>query len=407
MKENFKIDNLSQRESCDNRNIFCYKKYGFTLVELLVVIAIIGLLIALLLPAVQAAREASRRSACQVKLKQLVLAAHNHQDAHDNLPSGANRYKSGYDPANPTAIQYLNRYSAFMPLLPFLEQGALFDRFVSSFNNANPWDGNEITRANLTGIILCPSDNAGVAFKTRDANSLMTTNYRVCNGDWVDRGDLFKSPNSADAMHNSNMHNSRGVFSGTREAQLSLTGIGDGTSNTIMFSEAAIAVGGVETIFGAMKRLTSNLPLDENDSPTAVFAAQTCLETKGNGYYYASTANLSTDRIGRRLYDSCIQYTGFATILPPNSPSCYRNDADQEATDRGVARRACLISATSYHNNGVNVALGDGSVRFVNESIDWGGATALTATCTDAGISPFGIWGAMGSINGNEAVTPP
>jgi prepilin-type N-terminal cleavage/methylation domain-containing protein/prepilin-type processing-associated H-X9-DG protein len=395
MKENFKIDNLSQCEFCDNRRYFLLQKYGFTLVELLVVIAIIGILIALLLPAVQAAREASRRSTCQVKLKQLVLAAHNHQDAHDNLPLGTNAYGYG------------RRYNAFMGLLPFIEQGALFEKFTStsSLYNNSPWTGNEITRANLSGITLCPSDNTGVAFKTRDANSLMTTNYRVCNGDWVDRGDLIKSTNPADATYNSNMHNSRGVFSGTRDVQHSLTGIGDGTSNTIMFSEAAMAVGGVEMIFGAMKQLTTNLPTD-NESPTAAFVAQTCLETKGSGYYYASTANLSTDRIGRRLFDSYIQYTGFATILPPNSPSCYRNTADSES-DNGNARKSCLISATSYHNNGVNVALSDGSVRFINESIDWGGATALTATCTDAGISPFGIWGAMGSINGNEAVTPP
>jgi prepilin-type N-terminal cleavage/methylation domain-containing protein/prepilin-type processing-associated H-X9-DG protein len=395
MKENFTIDSFLQRESCDDRDIFCYKKYGFTLVELLVVIAIIGILIALLLPAVQAAREASRRSACQVKLKQLALAAHNHQDVHDNLPLGTNAYGFG------------RRYSAFMGLLPFIEQGALFEKFTStnSLYTSNPWTGNEITRANLSGIILCPSDNAGVTFKTRDANSLMTTNYRICNGDWVDRGDLIKSTNPTDATYNSNMHNSRGVFSGTRDVQHSLTGIGDGTSNTIMFSEAAIAVGGTETIFGVMKQVTTNLPTD-NESPTVAFTAQTCFETKGNGYYYASTANLSTDRIGRRLYDSYIQYTGFATILPPNSPSCYRNNADSES-DNGNARKSCLISATSYHNNGVNVALSDGSVRFVNESIDWGGATALTATCTDVGISPFGIWGAMGSINGNEAVTPP
>ncbi|MDR1480627.1 MAG: DUF1559 domain-containing protein [Planctomycetaceae bacterium] len=394
MKENFKTNCFLQRESCSNHSIFCNKKYGFTLVELLVVIAIIGVLIALLLPAIQAAREASRRSACQVKLKQLALATHNHQDAHQYLPQGANKYNFN---------RY--RYNAFAPMLPFLEQGALFDLFTTSFSSGEPWTGNTFTRANLTGITLCPSDNAGVTFKTRDANSLMTTNYRVCNGDWVDRGDIEKTYTVSSVSVD--FSNSRGTFSLVREAQRDLVGIGDGTSNTIMFSEGAIGIGGTETVFGAIKRINADLPSDDQ-SPKDVFAAQTCLSTKGSGYYYTSTSDLSTDRIGMRLFDSYAQYTGFSTILPPNSPSCFITKVDEENGGvNGRPQKSCLITATSYHTNGVNVALADGSVRFVNESINWGGATALTARCVDGGASPFGIWGAMGSINGGEAVTPP
>jgi prepilin-type N-terminal cleavage/methylation domain-containing protein/prepilin-type processing-associated H-X9-DG protein len=392
MKTNLTNDRFSNYDLNKIRSIFCNKKYAFTLVELLVVIAIIGLLIALLLPAVQAAREASRRSSCQVKLKQLVLSTHNHNDTYEYLPPGNNKFDR-------TANDYLYRYSAFTQMLPFLEQTALYDKFIASYTLSQPWNGNEITRADLRGIFSCPSDNAGPVMKTRDANSLMTTNYRVSNGDWVDRGDILVEDRSR-------FENKRGVYSGFRGATLSLVAIDDGTSNTIMFSESAIGVGGGETIFGGLKRIDSNLPYDQNQTPLVDFAAQTCLDTKGSGYNYASTSNIDTSKIGYRLYDCFVQYTSFATILPPNSPSCFRSDADNEATN-GVPSRACLVSATSYHNNGANVALCDGSVRFITESINWGGTTALTAQCVNSGISPFGIWGALGSINGGEPVTPP
>jgi prepilin-type N-terminal cleavage/methylation domain-containing protein/prepilin-type processing-associated H-X9-DG protein len=398
MNKNFSNNNLSIDESCDKHCIFGGQKYGFTLVELLVVIAIIGILIALLLPAVQAAREAARRSSCQVKLKQLALAAHNHHDATDCIPPATNRYSFN---------RY--RYSAFMPMLPFLEQSAVFELFAKSFSTGAPWDGNTVTRSDLGSISLCPSDNVGVVRKRRDANSLMTTNYRVCNGDWVDRGDIYNSTPPA------GFENKRGAFSGFRGAQQTLVGINDGTSNTIFFSEAALGMGGNDTIFGGMKRVTANLP-KENETPLGIFEANECLKTVGGNKTYSDTSNISTDRIGYRLFDCFTQYTGFATILPPNNPSCYRTTADNESSGDAVTSStmvnsrptfSTLISATSYHTNGVNVALGDGSVRFVSESIDWGGTPALTAKCTNSGFSPFGVWGAMGSVNGGESASLP
>ncbi|MDR2172265.1 MAG: DUF1559 domain-containing protein [Planctomycetaceae bacterium] len=374
---------------------------GFTLVELLVVIAIIGLLIALLLPAVQAAREASRRAACQVKLKQLALAMHNHQDSYDKLPSGVNTYgRTDY------------RFSAFMPMLPYLEQTALYDLFIANYQTRDPWantggrNGNDwgrVSCADLSSIVGCPSDSSLFTFTMREPGSVMRTSYRVCVGDWPDRAGV------------TSIENRRGVFSGYRDNTRTLTTIGDGTSNTICFSEGNIGANGVQSVFGIFKEVSSGLPnIGQSPTDTAYFRAETCRNT-ASGYNYNDITGIIADSLGRRLFDSGFLFTGFSTILPPNSASCrigpYSEALGGSYIEAEVATgnpyRASMVSATSYHNNGVNVALCDGSVRFVTESIDWGGATALTAPCVESGRSPFGVWGAMGSINGDEAVTPP
>ena len=109
-----------------------HPRRGFTLIELLVVIAIIGVLIALLLPAVQAAREAARRAHCQNNFKQVALALHNYHDAHNSLPIG--RMGHAYDYTQPTrglgsADGSQERKSWVMGVLPFLEQRAVFDAY--------------------------------------------------------------------------------------------------------------------------------------------------------------------------------------------------------------------------------------------------------------------------------------
>ena len=124
------------------------KHNGFTLVELLVVIAIIGILVALLLPAVQAAREAARRSQCNNNLRQLGVALHNYHDTHLKLP----------------ARKTIRRLSGYIGLLPFLEQTAMFDRIVAGDPAAGigPWGADALSNWDgLNGFptsLLCPSD---------------------------------------------------------------------------------------------------------------------------------------------------------------------------------------------------------------------------------------------------------
>jgi prepilin-type N-terminal cleavage/methylation domain-containing protein len=171
---------------------------GFTLVELLVVIAIIGILVALLLPAVQAAREAARRTECVNNLKQISLAVHNYHDTHKVFPFGKG-------PSYPGAPPYA-RWSAHALLLSFMEQGNVGNaidfnyppatpgmggviNFMPAYSNANGVNTN-ICKTRIAGF-LCPSDPGG-----SDGTWPGQNNYVANQGGWLcDRSDSPAGPN--------------------------------------------------------------------------------------------------------------------------------------------------------------------------------------------------------------------
>ena len=146
---------------------------GFTLVELLVVIAIIGILIALLLPAVQAAREAARRSQCSNNLKQVGLALHNYHDVYRTFPRWA--YPADCTGAPGGDNSWWTGFTAMTMILPYMEQGAIYDKITwSTRPEDNP--NNQLFRLATISAYQCPSDT-----KAPFGTSYPATSTRVSN----------------------------------------------------------------------------------------------------------------------------------------------------------------------------------------------------------------------------------
>jgi len=150
---------------------------GFTLVELLVVIAIIGVMVGLLLPAVQSAREAARRMQCQNNMKQLGLALHNHESTYKKFPSAGEGYSMCLSAAGGAGSKQILDSNSLLDLLPYIEQQNLFDRFnrkearalvPNAMRNSNGalvgdpmTNGNAVLCGEIVPTFICPSDNTG------------------------------------------------------------------------------------------------------------------------------------------------------------------------------------------------------------------------------------------------------
>ena len=154
-----------------------YRYRGFTLIELLVVIAIIGVLVGLLLPAVQQAREAARRMTCVNNLKQTGLAMHSYYDSNRQLPSGY--ISPGTSAADPSASETAKGYAWGFVLLPYMEQSSLFDSIDQTGEAIGTSNEAKAAEANLGGY-RCPTDTAPVSFSVNNGSGtvdLPTSNY--------------------------------------------------------------------------------------------------------------------------------------------------------------------------------------------------------------------------------------
>jgi prepilin-type processing-associated H-X9-DG protein len=359
------------------------------LVELLVVIAIIGVLIALLLPAVQAAREAARRMQCSNNFKQHLIALHNYHDTNNSLPA-TRGWVNKISVTNEYSRMDEERFGSSFFMLPFLEQVTVYNDALSVVKTKND-AGNYCYPYNLPDVTIpsfcCPSDPE--SRKTALTVTHGRTNIMTCRGDILGRNEYY-SGNSAPGVPNYQSY-----IDGIKRGALSpfqfksLAGISDGTSNTIIFSESAtsFAVSENKNIRGGVLSNFSGTGYAWNGNASSCFYARS-----GNELSNATSGVFSVAYRGNRILDGRILVDGFVTVLPPNSPSC------QPTT--GLVDGWSSLSANSYHSGGVNTGRVDGSVTFVSETIDLG---KVTDSQTLTGESPYGVWGAMGSINGGES----
>lgn len=332
---------------------------AFTLVELLVVITIIGILIALLLPAVQAAREAARRAQCVNHLKQLGLAIHNYYDTWKRFPAenGGPDSTWGAD----AGIAYVPaRLNGLVTLLPYMDHVPLWERMGR--RPTYVWNtGFEPYRVQLSAI-LCPSDFPPDTTIT----TIGQNNYVFCAGDGT--SDLYWNVTGYPGLCQV-----RGLFG--PHTWIDMSQVTDGLSNTIAMGEVVRPPAG--NAFGRNTTLSTS-------SPSA------CLATWSGSMYYNDTALLARDRsLGTRWTDGRPGYNLFNTILAPNGPVCNGQTG------------ASILTAGSRHPGGANAVMGDGSVRFINQTIDTGNV-AVAPPGPGAGKSPYGVWGALGSKDGGD-----
>jgi len=318
------------------------KRSGFTLVELLVVIAIIGILIALLLPAVQAAREAARRSQCTNNLKQISLAIHNYHDTYKAYPMG--NWGCCYG-------------TWLLSVLPYIEQKSLADMYVGggydgAYTPAPPRYGSAenlpVTRTQVPAY-TCPSDSNSAAPSL--FNGVTFHNYV---GNFGNTNDGRTSPLGTDTAGNPNRYGGAPfVGMNVRAADMhpnnvppsvKFSDVWDGLSNTLLFSETVQGKSG---------------------------------DMRGFAWWQGGCH--------------------FETYLPPNSAEpdqlqsasyCKMNDAANPPCTVAPDVYQQTIAARSRHPGGVNAALCDGSVRFFSNSIH------------------LDTWRWLGTIRGKEVLGP-
>lgn len=325
-------------------------KAGFTLIELLVVIAIIAILVALLLPAVQQAREAARRSSCKNNLKQLGLALHNYHDTHTCFPIGCRNGGTNWRTS----------------ILPGLEQGPVFDKlsFAGSFaasSAATSLSGNEVLMKLRVEVYLCPSSpvdpfipqgSVALGVNNNNAQALMPHYVGISGSatDPIEREDVCKQTMRGIACET-------GILNPTIVARM--RDVTDGTSNTIMVAEQSGQVGDYV--------ISSNYNGGWAGMAVASGTSARILD-RAQGTAGASAHNL--------------HYTGITTVRwQINSDTRTTNSSSQ-----GYENNTIL---NSFHTGGIQVLMGDGSVRFVQENLNMGLLRGLCDASDGAVVGEF------------------
>lgn len=344
-------------------------RHGFTLVELLVVIAIIGILVSLLLPAVQAARAAAARIQCQNHLKQLALAAHNYESVfHFFPPTQHTTVINGSTVSSGATTQAL--------LLPYLEQANKYNQFDMNYNvNSdarihsslpNKPNANAAARVGDVPTYLCPSDPSEA--KTFNAGRV---NYMCSLGGSAS----YRGGTRLDGIFAIPFPAAGRTMKGTTIAQ-----VVDGTSNTALFSEV---------LRGTYPAGTASATYDHTTSMIGGSYSGISL-TDGRGVSQANApSGTKIHYVGQQYYRNLPQNFTYTHTLPINWNRRSRDPALQKYICGNSAFTAVHQAASSNHSGGANLALADGSVSFVSDTLN------------------FGVWQAIGSRAGGESASLP
>lgn len=327
---------------------------AFTLVELLVVIAIIGVLVALLLPAVQFARESARRASCGNNLRQLTLAMHSFEDVRKGFPSS---YKTVVD-----ASGKVSGWSAQSQLLPHLEEGNKFNflNFDIPYGQQQPMpNSNPPLRVPALKIpmLICPSETRAVQkFDASGQPAHFPLTYACNMGTWFVYDPVTNTSGQGAFQH---------------FVPLSNATISDGRSNTLCFGEVRAYSAGYR-----------NAAIPNAAPPTL---ANVCS--------YGGSFRADSEHV--EWVDGKVHETGFTTTFGPNAKTiCNIGGQDYlcdwiNQTEGGTIATSAAVTSRSFHPNGVQVSLLDGSARFINNSID------------------VGLWQALSTREGNEPASVP
>ena len=414
-----------------------FRRAGFTMVELLAVVAIIGVLIGILLPAVQAAREGARRISCTNNQMQVGLAVQAYHQSHRQYPIQL----SGTDGSAVQGEDNDRRLSIFVALAPFLE-----DRTVQHYRSSSRRRVNEVDEWGMLyefdeyedfaddgmqgmgsvasdegdndeelapwpaggpepfvaaywpwsfelPVLRCPSDpGAGLP-------SLGRTNYAACLGDGIVAMNTgpFKDSNGTfvitPQLEKETGAAMRGVF--VPRVKTSLRDVKDGQSNTILLAEIATDLGDgdvrTQLITGPGEKVL-------RDDPLWVEGSNSRDLDRPNYWNQGVTpvTGITTPGRGFRWADGMPVFTGVNTIRPPNSAIVGSGNTDDTSG---------LMGPSSRHQGGAHVCMVDGAIRFVTNSIDTGDQSARTpylGSPAEGKESPYGVWGAMGTRASGE-----